>query len=29
VFNDEWLRRKITERELTDAIEVILEQIGT
>ena len=29
VFNDEWLRRKFTKRELADAIEAILEQIGT
>lgn len=28
-FNDEWLRREFTKRELADAIEGILEQIGT
>jgi len=28
-FNNEWLRREFTKRELADAIETILEQIGT
>lgn len=28
-FNEEWLRRDFTKRELADAIESILEQIGT
>lgn len=29
MFNEEWLRRDFTKRELADAIEGILEQIGT